>query len=455
MNDTAPSETAAEDLDLHHIAHRQFRDAVPFVDDSDGWRGIAERLFEPERVLSVSIPVTMDDGYVRTFRGYRIMHNDSRGTAKGGIRFHPSVDEAHITALATWMTWKSALLDLPFGGAGGGVCCDPSTLSEDEKRRIIRRFVTGLGDNIGPHTDIPGPDLYTDAQTMAWIYDTYDMMHPGLNNLPVVTGKPLDMGGIPGRDTAGAQGVADCIEHFLGIGGISDLESVAGASVAIQGFGEIGRHTAFILHDMGARIVGVSDSHGGVFEPEGLDLPAVERHKAETGGVAGTPGTRALAPAEILEQPCDILIPASLETQITAENADRVTARLVVEAANGPTTPAADRILAERGIIVLPDILASAGGVVVSFFEWIQNLQNEQWTEETVKRRLRAKMERATEDVVARHAQLTEGLEEYDRRWHRSRPDDPPLPHPDHRIAATYIAIKRCRETVVERGVWP
>lgn len=445
----------AEDLNPHHIARHQFMEAVPYADDLHGWRGISQWLFEPERIISITMPVVMDDGFVHTFHGYRVVHNSARGPGKGGIRFHPSVDEDEVKALATWMTWKCALLDIPFGGAKGGVECNPTELSLEEKRRITRRFVAALGDNIGPHIDIPAPDMYTDAATMAWIYDTYDMMHPGRNNLPVVTGKPLDIGGIPGRSTATAQGVAFCTEHFLRIGALPGMNTLEGSKVAIQGFGNAGRHSAFIFHDMGATIVGVSDTQGGAYNPDGIDIVAVENHKKETGTVVGSPNTEMLAPREILEKPCDILIPAAMENQITADNAERVQARVVVEAANGPTTPAADLVLTERNIPVIPDILANAGGVVVSFFEWIQNLQNEQWTEEMVRERLHKKMVRATEDVVTRRATLVGTFDDFQERWSRVRPDDPPLRRPDLRIAATLIAVSRCRQTVAERGVWP
>jgi len=445
----------AEDLNPHHVARHQFMQSVPFADDLHGWRGVSEWLFEPERIISVSLPVVMDDGFVHTFHGYRVLHNTARGPGKGGIRFHPQVDADEVKALATWMTWKCAVLDIPFGGAKGGVQCDPTTMSVEEKRRVTRRFVAALGDNIGPHTDIPAPDVYTDAMTMAWIYDTYDMMHPGRNNLPVVTGKPLDVGGIPGRSTATAQGVVYCTEHFLDIGGLPGMESVEGCRVVIQGFGNAGRHAAFIFRDLGAVIVGVSDSQGGVYDPDGLDLPAVEAQKKETGTVVGAPGTRKVGAREILEQPCDILVPAALENQITADVAPRVQARLIAEAANGPTTPRADEILSARGIPVLPDILANAGGVVVSYFEWVQNLQNEQWTLDAVNERLRKKMYRATEEVVTRHATLVGSIDTYRERWAKVRPEDPALRVPDLRTAAMLIAVSKCRQTVAERGVWP
>lgn len=444
-----------EDLNPHHVARRQFDLATPFIGDLDGWRGISEWLFQPEKTLTVTLPVEMDDGYVHTFRGYRVVHNTVRGPGKGGIRFHPSVDADEVTALATWMTWKCALADIPFGGAKGGVNCDATTLSTNEKRRIARRFIAALGDNIGPHTDIPAPDMYTDAQTMAWIYDTYHMMHPGENSLPVVTGKPLDLGGIPGRSTATARGVYFATEHFIEMGAMPGISTLAGARVAVQGFGNAGRHAARIFRDAGASIVAVSDSRGGVADPAGLDITRVEAHKDETGTVVGALDNGKLTPGEVLEVECDILIPAAMENQITELTAGRVQARLVVEAANGPTTPAADEILDERGIKLLPDILANAGGVVVSYFEWIQNLQNEQWEEQQVDDLLAKKMRRATEAVVVEHEALTENLDDFRERWSAQVPDAPILPAPTLRTAATVVAVGRTRATAESRGVWP
>jgi len=449
------SETFQEDLNPHHIARQQFDLAVPFVRELKGWRGIAQWLFEPDRAVTVNIPVEMDDGFVHLFRGFRVLHNDTRGPGKGGIRFHPNVDEDEVTALATWMSWKCAVLDVPFGGAKGGVECDPRTMSMNEKRRITRRFIAALGDNIGPYTDIPAPDVYTDAQTMAWIYDTYAMMHPGQNNLPVVTGKPLDLGGIPGRADATARGAMMCTEHFLEIGGLPGKRSLSDMTVAIQGFGNAGRYAAKLYREAGATIIAVSDSKGGVFNENGLDLNSVEAHKDETGSVVGAPGTEKLEPLEVLEIPCQILIPAALENQITMENAGRLQTRLVVEAANGPVTPGADRILAERDIKILPDILANAGGVVVSYFEWVQNLENSQWEEHDVHKKLRKKMYRSTEQVMTQRVTLAESIDYYQDRWTGLMPDAPPLPAPDMRIAAYVIAIERCRTAAEQRGVWP
>lgn len=445
----------AEILNPRVIARSQFDRAMPFVDDPEGWNGFAEWIYEPEKVVIVTLPVVMDDGVVRTFRGFRVLHNTVRGPGKGGIRFHPSVAEDEVQALATWMTWKSALAGIPFGGAKGGVTCDPQTLSLEERRRITRRFVAALGDNIGPHTDIPAPDLYTDAQTMAWVYDTYAMMHPGKNNLPVVTGKPLDLGGIIGRSTATARGVYFCTEHFLEVANLPGLSQIEGARVAIQGFGNAGRFAATIFQDAGAKVVAVSDTKGGVYDPGGLDIARVSAHKDAAGTVVGSLDNGGLAPMEVLEVECDILIPAAMENQITRANADRITARVIVEAANGPTSPAADEILAARGIQVLPDILANAGGVIVSYFEWVQNLQNEEWDGPRVDEGLRKRMYRSTEAVVAQHAALVADLDGYRSRWARLHPEAPPLPVPDLRTAATLVAASRTKATAEARGVWP
>ncbi len=445
---------SSEPKDLFETARRQFERAIPYVHPLEGLRGMAELLFEPERVLKVMLPVVLDDGYVHTFQGWRVLHNSVFGPGKGGIRFHPDVDESEVKALATWMTWKCALTDVPFGGAKGGVACDTKDLSQQEKQRITRRFIAALGDNIGPHTDIPAPDLYTDSQTMAWVYDTYSMMHPGQNNLPVVTGKPLDLGGSQGRATATAQGVYDVFEHMVSNGVFHDLPAVPGVEVAIQGFGNAGRNAATIFSRAGARIVAVSDSRGGIYDPNGLDLAQVEFHKDETGSVVDLPGARSLKPREVLETPCDVLIPAAFETQITRENAERVQAKVVIEAANGPTTPEADDILFDRGIPVVPDILSSAGGVVVSYFEWMQNLANEQWTEDEVNRRLRMRMHAATDATVMTRVELSDRFDDYREAWAKARPGSF-LNQPTFRTAAHVVALRRCRRATEQRGIWP
>ncbi len=443
------------ELNPLRVANYQYQQAVPFLEQLRSCNGLCEWLFEPEQVVRVSLPVRMDDGCVEVFRGYRVLHSNARGPGKGGFRFHPSVNEEEVRALAAWMTWKTALLDVPFGGAKGGVACDARLLSEGEKARVTRRYISALGDNIGPHTDIPAPDLYTDQQTMAWVFDTYSMMHPGENCFPVVTGKPLDLGGSLGRNSATAMGTLYVTEHFLELGGLPGLVSLDGADVAIQGFGNAGRWAAKLYDGHGARIVAVSDSRGGIHDPAGLDISRVEEHKDSTGTVVDFPGAKPLAPKEVLEVPCDILIPAAMENQILASNAGRIQARLIVEAANGPTTPEADVILQERNVNVIPDILANAGGVVVSYYEWVQNLQNQQWEEREVQDKLRVKMQRATDKVVTTRAALLDTLEHYRKPWAAAHPDAAPLETPTIRTAAYVVAVGRCADTLLERGIWP
>ena len=436
-------------------AQYQFEEALPYLDNVEEGSGVAEYLFQPERVVRVTCPVMMDDGIVRIFKGYRVMHSNVRGPAKGGFRFHPAVNEEEVRALAMWMTWKCALLDIPFGGAKGGVKCDPTTMSLTEQARLTRRYIAALGDAIGPHTDIPAPDLYTNAQTMAWVYDTYSMMHPGQNNFPVVTGKPLDLGGSLGRENATARGVLYATQHFLEIGGLPGLPSLEDAEVAIQGYGNAGRWAARLFDLAGAKIVAVSDSKGGIYDPSGLDVGRVDKQKDTTGSVLGTPGARDLGHLEVLTLPCDILIPAAMENQITASNAKDVKAQLVVEAANGPTTPEADQILWSRGIPILPDILANAGGVVVSYYEWVQNLQNQRWEEHEVLDKLGKKVRRATSQVVTTRATLASSLDHYQQLWAEKHPDAEPLDEPDLRTAAHVVAVGRCASAVIERGLWP
>ena len=310
-----------ENLDFADIARREFDRAIPFIHPLDGLRGMGAWLFEPERIIKLALPVRMDDGYVHTFTAYRVLHDNVRGPGKGGVRYHPDVNEHDVVALATLMTWKCALVDIPFGGAKGGVRCDPKSMSIDEKRRLTRRYISALGDDIGPHTDIPAPDVYTDAQTMAWIYDTYSMMHPGQNNLPVVTGKPLGLGGSLGRASATAQGLFYVLEHMVELGALPNVQTLVGAEVAIQGFGNAGRNAARIFSQAGAKVVAVSDSRGGIHDPDGLDVAQVEAYKDQTGSVVDFPGTKQLGPREVLEVACDVLIPAALEAQITTENA--------------------------------------------------------------------------------------------------------------------------------------
>jgi glutamate dehydrogenase (NAD(P)+) len=386
----------------------------------------------------------MDDGSIRTFHGYRVLHNRVRGPGKGGIRYHPNVSEAEVSALAAFMTWKTAVVDIPFGGGKGGVVCNPKELSRNELRHITRRFVAELGDAIGPHTDIPAPDVYTDQQTMAWIYDTFDLMHPGENNLAVVTGKPLEIGGSVGRDEATATGGLYATEQLLKRGAVADMQSLDGIRVAVQGYGNAGATAARLFHGAGARIVAVSDSHGGISNDSGLNPERVMAHKKETGSVTGMPESALLSNEELLAYDCDILIPAALECQIRADNASDIKAKLIVELANGPLTLRADEILQQKNVVVLPDIVANSGGVVVSYFEWVQNLENEQWDLDKVERRLRKKMNKAVDDTVDRWTALK-----------AQSNSGGGSSAPTLRDAALVTAIKRIATVVLQRDIWP
>jgi glutamate dehydrogenase (NAD(P)+) len=349
------------------------------------------------------------------------------------------------------MTWKCAVTDIPFGGAKGGVVCNAKELSDTVLRRITRRYIADLGDNIGPYVDIPAPDMYTDARTMAWIYDTYDVMHPGRNNLPAVTGKPVDIGGSLGRRDATARGCLFATEQAVTRGAVPGLTEVRGCRVAIQGYGNAGSIAAELFHEAGAVIIAVSDSQGAIFREQGLDPKAVRKYKTAHNTVAGMPGTTTLTNAELLGLECDLLIPAALEAQLRADNVEQVRARFVVEAANGPTTPAADRALFERGIPVLPDILANAGGVTVSYFEWVQNIENEKWDEDEVNAKLRTKMTRATDAVLDRQAAVTRLVQAGEIR----PPSGTALGPVDLRTAALILAIDRVANVALERGIWP
>ena len=435
---------SAESLDLFVNATQQFERALGWVDGIK--EGLVDFLINPKRTIHVRFPVYMDDGSIRTFHGYRVLHNEVRGPGKGGIRYHPSVTEAEVTALATFMTWKTAVVDIPYGGGKGGVVCDPKNLSRDELRRITRRFVSELGDNIGPHTDIPAPDVYTNSQTMAWIFDTFDRMHPGENNLAVVTGKPLEIGGSLGRDEATARGSWYATEQLLRRNAVPGLKAIKGARIAVQGYGNAGSIAARLFYDAGGIIVAVSDSRGGISNDKGLDPRAVLTHKEETGSVVGYPGATAIRNEDVLTYDCDILIPAALECQIRTDNAHDVKAKLIVEDANGPLTAAADEILQRKGVVVLPDILANAGGVVVSYFEWVQNLENQQWDLEKVHKRLKAKMHRAVDETVDRFIELEARHEEGLNRQRSG---------PTLRDAALVSAIHRIATVVIQRDIWP
>jgi len=358
--------------------------------------GLREVLTHCKREFTVNFPVKMDDGAIHVFTGYRIHHNEARGPVKGGLRYSPQVSIGEVRALAMWMTWKCAVASLPYGGAKGGVICDPASLSSGELERVTRRFATEVGILIGPEQDVPAPDLGTDAQVMAWIMDTYSMIH-GHSVPAVVTGKPVSIGGSSGRYEATGRGVMYVTHEAAARAGIT----LAGASVAIQGFGNVGSVAAKLLHESGARIVAVSDARGGVYRGGGLDIPALLQAPRVRGMLPdGEYGDR-ISNEELLELPVDILIPAAIEGQINGSNADRIRARMVVEAANGPTTSEGDRILREHGVYVVPDIVVNSGGVIVSYFEWVQDLQSFFWEESEVNSRLEKLIKRSFQEVSA------------------------------------------------------
>jgi len=348
---------------------------------------ILETLSQPKRILSVSLPVRMDNGRIKNFQGYRVQYSDARGPFKGGIRYHPNVSLDEVKALATWMTWKCAVVDIPYGGAKGGVICDPKNMSIGEKERLTRRYASAIADFIGPRKDIPAPDVYTDSQTMAWILDTYSQIH-GFPVPEVVTGKPISLGGSEGRNNSTARGCVICAREAAKVIKLP----LKGATATVQGYGNAGSWSAIFLQELGVKVVAVSDSKGGIKSESGLDPAKVQLHKDKTGSVVGLAGTSEISNEELLESEVDILIPAALENAITAKNASSVKAKIICEAANGPTTPDADVILAKNKIFLVPDILANSGGVTVSYLEWVQNLSREHWTEEVVNQKLEQKM---------------------------------------------------------------
>ena len=407
------------------IALRQFDRAADLLHLDANLR---ELLRSCKRELTVHFPVKLDDGSVRVFQGFRVQHNIARGPAKGGIRYHPGVTLDEVKALAMWMTWKCAVVGIPSGGAKGGVVCDPKALSQNELENLTRRYATEISVLIGPDRDIPAPDVNTSPQVMAWIMDTYSMSI-GHSVPAVVTGKPLSIGGSEGRFEATARGAVDVIVEAA-----RDQQlPLAGARVVIQGYGNAGRPLAGFLSHLGCSIVAISDSQGAIHNPHGLDATTLARYKAETGTVVGFPNSEPVTPDELLELPCEILVPAALEGQITARNAPRIRARLIAEAANGPTTPDADRVLFDRGIVVLPDILCNAGGVTVSYFEWVQDLQSFFWEEDDINGRLQRIMSRA-------YCGVAETAE-------RSRTD--------LRTAAQILAIARVADATQTRGIFP
>lgn len=422
---TAHEDAVRQAQEFHAAALAQLDAAVEALDLGPG---MGQLLRSCKRELVVNFPVRRDDGSLETFTGYRVQHNLTRGPGKGGIRYYPHASLAEVQALAMLMTWKCAVVDIPFGGAKGAVNCDTKRLSIGEMERLTRRYTTEISQLIGPTSDIPAPDLYTNEQVMAWIMDTYSM-HVGHTVPEVVTGKPLSIGGSPGRAQATGRGCAIVIQEAAEHMGVK----LEGAKVVIQGFGNVGHVTAAHLAEAGARVIAVSDSQGAVYSSKGLDITALCAHKAEQGTVVGFPEGEPLPPAELLALECEVLVPAALERQIVSENAPSVKARIVAEGANGPTTPEADRILAEKGVTVIPDILANAGGVVVSYFEWVQSLEKFSWPEPEVNKRLQEFMTRAFHAVNAT------------AQRHKT----------DMRSAAMMLAVGKVAEATRIRGIYP
>ncbi|MBA4549747.1 Glu/Leu/Phe/Val dehydrogenase [Thermoactinomyces intermedius] len=401
------------------------------IDQAGKKLGVSEDILnilkKPKRVLSVSFPVKMDDGSIRVFEGFRSQHTDAMGPTKGGIRFHPDVTMDEVKALSMWMSFKCAVTDVPYGGGKGGVICDPRKLSKGEIERVSRGFIEAIADIVGPEKDIPAPDVYTNAQTMGWMMDTYSRMK-GKFSPGVITGKPLSLGGSKGRNEATARGCAFAIEQAM-----EKLNKpLQGATVAVQGFGNAGRIVADLLAEKGCKIVAVSDTSGAIYQKDGLNLDEVKKLKDDKNSkITDLSDAQVLEnPEEILELDVDILVPAALENVITRKNADRIQAKVVAEAANGPTTPKADEVLFKKGVHLIPDILANAGGVIVSYFEWVQNLMHYYWTEEEVNSKLKEKIVRSYNEV-------------YDLAQKENT---------DLRTAAYMVAIKRITEAIEARG---
>jgi glutamate dehydrogenase (NAD(P)+) len=414
-----------EELNSFRIAQIQFDMAAEFLKLDPGLRQI---LRTPKRVLEVSIPTKMDNGQVKVLTGYRVQHNVVRGPAKGGLRYHLNVTLDEIKALAAWMTWKTAVVNVPFGGAKGGVVCDPKRMSKSELERMTRRYASEILPIIGADQDILAPDVYTDSQTMAWIMDTYAMT-TGRSGHGVVTGKPLSIGGSAGRDEATARGLVAVVEEACKIKKIP----LRGASIAIQGFGNAGSAAARLFSEKKAKIIALSDTRGGVTNSRGIDPIKAIRYKERSGTVVGMPGATRISNDDLLTMKCDILVPAAMENVITLQNAEAIKARIVAEAANGPTTPHADEILARRGITVLPDILANAGGVTASYFEWAQNLQGVTWELNEINTRLQNTMVRALHEMV----------------------DSMRKHHVPPRAGAMILAVGRVAEATLVRGLFP
>ena len=421
----ATREAIKEDLNPFRISKQQFNRAADFLDLDNSTR---EVLSNAKRQLIVSIPVKMDGGDVKVFEGYRVQHNIARGPAKGGIRYHPNVTLDEVKALAAWMTWKCATVGIPYGGGKGGVICDPKSLSTNELERLTRRYAFEIAPIIGPDRDIPAPDVYTDEQTMAWIMDTISMVR-GHTELGVVTGKPISLGGSHGRSEATARGCLYALREACRVKNM-DLK---GARVAIHGFGNAGANIAHMVVDDGAKVVAICDSNVGLHSESGIDVREAIRHKQQNATLVGLPGAKEMECEDVLTVDCDILLPSALENAITLENVHNVKAKIIAELANGPTTPASDRVLADQGVFLIPDILANAGGVTVSYYEWVQDQYSFFWSEKQINETLEQTMRTAFQAVY-------DTAQRYDT---------------DMRTGGYILAVDRVAEATKVRGIFP
>jgi glutamate dehydrogenase (NAD(P)+) len=426
LNNIMSEPTGNNTINPFSVALKQLDEASKIVGIDEGMHDV---LAQPKRILIVSIPTRMDNDEIHVFTGFRSQHNDARGPFKGGIRYHPQVSIDEVKALSMWMTWKCAIANIPYGGGKGGIICNPKQMSTGELERMTRRYAYAIADIIGPHTDIPAPDVYTGGKEMSWIMDTYSALKGNFVQPEVITGKPLAIGGSLGRNEATGRGLSFTVREAAKKLGIN----LRAATVAVQGFGNAGQFAAQLVEEMGAKVVAVSDSQGGISNENGISVGSVRAHKEKTGSVVGFSGSKSISNEEILETDCTILIPAALENQITKNNAANVSAKLVAEAANGPTTPEADEILHKNKIMVIPDVLANSGGVTVSYFEWLQNLRREYWTEQQVNIMLDKKMTEAFSDVYDTHDKYQVNM----------------------RKASIALAVGRVTEAIKTRGLWP
>lgn len=415
-----------EKINPFEVALKQLEEASKILNLD---KGMLEILSNPKRILTVSIPTRMDDGSIKVFTGYRSQHNDARGPHKGGIRYHPDVTLDEVKALSMWMTWKCAIANIPYGGGKGGIICNPKQMSENELERMTRRFAYLIADIIGPYRDIPAPDVYTGGKEMAWIMDTYSALKGNYVQPEVITGKPIAIGGSLGRNEATGRGLAYTVREAA-----KKMEiDMKQATFVVQGFGNAGQFSSKLVEEQGAKMIAASDSQGSIIKTDGISVDALMKFKRETGSIVGFEDAKSITNDELLETECTILIPAALENQITKNNADKIKTQIIAEAANGPTTPEADEILFKKDILVIPDVLANGGGVTVSYFEWLQNLRRDYWTEEEVNKRLDINITKSFYDVYDSHTKYKI----------------------DMRKAATLLAVKRVVEAINIRGLWP